>query len=189
VLALCRAVVRGDELPKGLAPGKQDAYLAAAALLAAGDAGDAFERLAARYQGEDVGKETFLARAAEATAAAKARYFQQYLQLDAPPEQWTQDSLQWFHWPGQDALTLPYVRQALDHVEWVKQNRRIFFMPAWLDGFLNAHASAEALAIVDDFLENRELPPDVLQKIQQSRDGLARAVAIRTAFGGAAAGR
>jgi hypothetical protein len=29
----------------------------------------------------------------------------------------------------------------------------------------------------------------VLQKIQQSRDGLARAVAIRTAFGGAAAGR
>lgn len=189
VLAMCRAVVRGDELPKGLAPGKQDAYLAAAALLAAGDAGDAFEQLAARYQGEDVGKETFLARAAEPTAAAKARYFQQYLQLDAPPEQWTQDSLQWFHWPGQDALTLPYVRQALDHVEWVKQNRRIFFMPAWLDGFLNAHASAEALAIVDDFLENRELPPDVLQKIQQSRDGLARAVAIRTAFGGAAAGR
>lgn len=185
VLDLCRAVVRGEPLPAGLAPGKQDAYLAAAALLAAGVADDAFERLAKRFAGQDVGKEAFLARAAGPDAATKATYWQQYLQLDAPPEQWTQDSLSWFHWPGQDGLTLPYLQQALDRVEWVKQNRRIFFMPAWLDGFVNAHASAEALAVVDAFLAGRELPTDVRQKILQSRDGLARAVAIRRAFAGA----
>jgi len=182
VLDLCRAVVRGEPLPVGLAPGKQDAYLAAAALLAAGVADDAFERLAKRFAGEDVGKAVFLARATAPDAASKANYWQQYLQLDAPPEQWTQDSLPFFHWPGQDTLTLPYLQQALDRVEWVKQNRRIFFMPAWLDGFVNAHASAEALAVVDAFLASRELPPDVRQKILQSRDGLARAVAIRARF-------
>lgn len=182
VLDLCRAVVRGEPLPAGLAPGKQDAYLAAAALLAAGVADDAFERLAVRFAGQDVGKEAFLARAAAPDAANKAAYWQQYLQLDAPPEQWTQDSLPWFHWPGQGARSLPYLQQALERVEWVKANRRIFFMPAWLDGFVNAHASAEALAIVDAFLASRELPTDVRQKVLQSRDGLARAVAIRRAF-------
>ena len=179
---LCRAVVRDEALPKGLAPGKQDAYLAAAALLAAGEAGDAFERLAARFAGEDVGKELFLARAATPTAAGKAAHWALYLQLETPPEQWTQDSLAWFHWPGQGELTLPYLGQALEQIEWVKQNRRIFFMPAWLDGFVNAHAEPAALAVVDEFLRRRELLPDLRQKLLQSRDGLARTVRIRAAF-------
>ncbi|MFN9333103.1 MAG: hypothetical protein ACK6D1_10945 [Planctomycetota bacterium] len=47
---------------------------------------------------------------------------------------------------------------------------------------VDRHASAEALAIVDAFLASRELPSDVRQKVLQSRDGLARAVAIRRAF-------
>ncbi|MFN6192277.1 MAG: hypothetical protein ACK5BN_00450, partial [Planctomycetota bacterium] len=142
----------------------------------------AFTALGERFAGEDLGKERFLARAATPTAAGKQEHFAAYLQLEQPPEQWTQDSLSWFHWPRQEALTLPFLRQALDRGQWVKQNRRIFFMPAWLDGFVNAHASAEALAIVDAFLASRELPSDVRQKVLQSRDGLARAVAIRRAF-------
>jgi aminopeptidase N len=184
VLLLCRAVVGGKELPKGLVVGKQDAFLAAAALLAVGDAGveAAFTALGERFAGEDLGKERFLARAATPTAAGKQEHFAAYLQLEQPPEQWTQDSLSWFHWPRQEALTLPFLRQALDRWQWVKQNRRIFFMPAWLDGFVNGHASAEALAIVDAFLAEAKLDADVRQKLLQSRDGLARAVRIRAAF-------
>ncbi|HEX5054677.1 MAG TPA: M1 family aminopeptidase [Planctomycetota bacterium] len=184
VLDLCRAVATGGELPAGLAPGKSDCFLAAAALLAAGQAHDELDQLQRRFAAEDVGKELFLARAAVPTAAAKAEYWQLYTQLDTPPEQWTQDSLSWFHWPGQAELTLPYLRQALDRVEWVKQNRRIFFMPAWLDAFVNGHSSAEALAIVDEFLATSRSTPDVRQKLLQSRDGLWRAVRIRSAFGG-----
>ena len=183
VLALCRAVVKNDGLPKGLEVGKQDAYLAAAALLAAGEAGDAFDVLAARYSKEDIGKEVFLARAATPDAASKAATFAQYLQPKDPPEQWTTDSLGFFHWPGQGELTLPFLQKALEQVGWVKANRRIFFMPAWLDGFLNGHSSAAALAIVDEFVRTHELSADVLQKLQQSRDGLQRAVRIRAAFG------
>lgn len=182
VLALCRKACLGEALPAGLQPGKQDAFLALAALRASGSGADEEAVLRRRFEREDIGKELFLAGAAVATAAAKSAYWQQYLQLDAPPEQWTQDSLPYFHWPGQAALTLPHLRPALEQVEWVKSNRRIFFMPAWLDGFINGHSSAAALAIVDDFLGSRELPPDIRGKLLQSRDGLERAVRIQQAF-------
>lgn len=182
VLDLCRAVVRGSKLPRGLDAGRQDAFLAAAALLAAGALDDEFDALARRFAGEDTGKEAFLARAAAPTADGKAAYWRRYVEPDGPPEQWVQDSLSWFHWPGQHALTLPYLRQALERADWVKQNRRIFFMPAWLDAFVNGHSSPEALAIVDDFLQTQDLAADVRQKLLQSRDSLARVVRSRVAF-------
>lgn len=181
VLDTCRAMAASETL------GKQDRFLAAAALLAAGQGDDVLATLQERFGKEDIGKELFLARAAIPTAENKAAYWQQYQQPDAPPEQWTQDSLSWFHWPGQAALTLPWLRPALERVDWVKKNRRIFFMPAWLDAFVNGHSSPEALAIVDDFLATAELDADVRKKLLQSRDGLARAVRIRAAF--ASAGR
>ncbi|MBL8730398.1 MAG: ERAP1-like C-terminal domain-containing protein [Planctomycetes bacterium] len=173
--AMCRAMVAAPI-------GKQDRFLAAAALLAAGKDDGEIERLQQTFAKEDVGKELFLARAATPTAAAKAEYWQLYLQLDTPPEQWTQDSLSWFHWRGQEELTLPYLGKALAQVDWVKQNRRIFFMPAWLDAFVNGHSSPAALAIVDEFLATTELSDDVRKKVLQSRDGLARAVRVRAAF-------
>lgn len=185
VLELCRTVVAAEDLPAGLEPGKQDRFLAAAALIAAGGSREPLELLVSEYSGEDVGKERFLALAAEPTAETKAAYWQRYLRLEKPPEQWTQASLPYFHWPGQGELTLPYLRQALEKVEWVKQNRRIFFMPAWLDGFVNAHSSPAALAVVDDFLATAEISDDIRRKLLQSRDGLARAVRIRAAFGAA----
>ena len=55
-------------------------------------------------------------------------------------------------------------------------------MPAWLDAFVNGHDSAEALAVVDAFLHDTRLAPDVEQKLLQARDGLARAVHIRATF-------
>jgi aminopeptidase N len=185
VLALCRAVARGEELPAGLHPGRPDRFLAAAALLAAraDDADAVLQALEQQLSSEGIGKESFQCRAAIPTAANKAAYWEHYLQLQAPPEQWTQDSLSFFHWPGQDLLTLPYLRQSLEKVDWVKQNRRIFFMPAWLDAFVNGHSSADALAIVDDFLAKAELSYDVRNKLLQSRDGLARTVRIRAVFG------
>lgn len=183
-LQLCRRVAADRDLPTGLTPGKLDRFRAAAALLAAGadDAAEVLQALEQRFSDEDVGKELFLARAAIPTADNKRSYWDRYLVVDDPPEQWTQASLSWFHWPGQGELTLPFLRPALERVDWVKQHRRIFFMPAWLDAFVNAHSSAEALGVVDAFLAEHELSDDVRRKLLQSRDGLARAVRIRAAF-------
>ncbi|MEC8650988.1 MAG: M1 family aminopeptidase [Planctomycetota bacterium] len=182
VLDACRLVARGAAEFAGLAPGRRDRFLAAAALLAADEDDGSYAALRGAFGDQDVGKDAFLTEAATPTADSKARYWTQYLQLGAPPEQWTQDSLSYFHWPGQAALTLPYLRKALDQVDWVKQHRRIFFMPAWLDAFVNGHSTSEALAIVDAFLAEARLSPDVRRKLLQSRDGLARAVRIREAF-------
>jgi len=181
VLRLCRAVAHDQPLPAGLVPGKQDRYLAAAALLAAGAAADELAALQRQFAGEDTGKEAFLARAAAPDPAVKQDYWRQYLQLGSPPEQWTQDSLGWFHWPRQEALTLPYLRLALEQVDWVKANRKIFFMPAWIDGFVNGHSSAAAFEMVRTFVE-RPMAGDLRQKLLQSLDGLERAVAIRAAW-------
>jgi aminopeptidase N len=190
VLELCRKVINSksaEDLPAGLSAGKQDRFLAAGALIAAGQVGTKpeehpLQRLKQRYAGTDSDKEQFLAAAATPTAATKQAYWQRFLVKDDPPEQWTQDSLSWFHWSGQEELTLPYLELALKQVDWVKANRRIFFMPAWLNAFINGHSSKEALAIVDKFLAESELSDDIKNKMLQSRDGLWRAVQIREAF-------
>lgn len=182
VLDICRLVARGEATIQGLEVGRRDRFLGAAALIAAGKDDGAYAALRAAFGDQDVGKEAFLTEAATPTAESKARYWEQYLQLGEPPEQWTQDSLGYFHWARQDGLTLPYLQKALEQVDWVKQNRRIFFMPAWLDAFVNGHSSPEALAVVDSFLGAAQLSVDVRRKLLQSRDGLARAVRIREAF-------
>ncbi|MGK0157609.1 MAG: aminopeptidase N [Neolewinella sp.] len=190
VLELCRKVINSksaEDLPAGLSAGKRDRFLAAGALIAAGQVGTKpeehpLQRLKQRYAGTDSGKEQFLAAAATPTAATKQAYWQRFLVKDDPPEQWTQDSLSWFHWSGQEELTLPYLELALKQVDWVKANRRIFFMPAWLNAFINGHSSKKALAIVDKFLAETELSDDIKNKMLQSRDGLWRAVQIREAF-------
>ena len=46
--------------------------------------------------------------------------------------------------------------------------------------FINSHNSREALEIVEGFLaDHPELSDDIVKKIQQSLDGLRRAVTIR----------
>ena len=138
---LCAVLLRDPASVSGLQLGLQDRYHALSALIATG-ADEPWEAMTAAPESADAEKYAFLAGAARADAETKRRYFSTYMQLDKPPEQWMQQSLAYFHWPEQGALTLPYLRQALDRVEWVKQNRRIFFMPAWIDAFINARDSA-----------------------------------------------
>lgn len=190
VLRLCRAVALelADDLPKTLKPGKEDRFLALTALLAVVRDEERVEledKVRAAFAQEDVGREMFLARAAIPTEANKKDYFEAYLRLDTPPEQWAQDSLSNFHWPAQGGLTSPFLRRALESAAWTKKHRRIFFMPAWLDAFVNGHSDQEALEVVDEFLATAVLEADVRKKLLQSRDGLLRAVRVRARFANA----
>lgn len=185
ILQLCRDYLEGQTPVPHLSLGTQDKFLALAALIAAetSDAEDWLQRMEHDDSVHDAAKYAYLAAAARPTARAKQDYFESYLQPDEPPEQWIQLSLQNFHWRGQSELTLPYLKPALEQVEWVKANRKIFFMPSWLNAFINAHSSAEALAVVEAFLEERsDLSIDIRRKLLQSIDGLRRAVKIRQTF-------
>jgi aminopeptidase N len=182
-LRLCSRIAAGEPAPPGLVAGARDRFLAAGALLAAGRGSGAVERLAAEPGLADVARHRYVVSAAEPTAAAKAKWYEGYQQIGEPPEQWMQESLAFFHWPGQEALTLPYLRQALARLAWVKQHRRIFFLPAWIDAYVNAHSTPNALATVEEFLKPAAgLPDDVRNKLLQSADELRRAVRLRAAW-------
>lgn len=175
-------ILDGAEPVSGLELGRRDRFSILTALLAAQRPG-VEDRLARLQRGPtDVARWVYQARAAVPTAANKQTYYASFLKADEPPEQWVSGALGSFHWSGQDALTLPYLRRALESAEWVKAHRKIFFMPAWLESFLGAHASAEALTTVEGWLRERpDLPPDIRRKLLVPLHELRRAVRIRSA--------
>lgn len=144
----------------------------------------AFE--SARDSTPDAPRRAFVAGAAIPAAAVKAEYFGRFLDDAALNEEWVTGAVGNFNTPAHSALTLQYLRPSLDRLEWVRDNRRIFFLPRWISGFAGGHVSAEALATVDRFLaENPALPADIRRKVLQSRDELERTVRIRAAAEGA----
>jgi aminopeptidase N len=136
----------------------------------------------ARDTTPDASRRAFMAAAALPQADEKARYFARFLDDPRLNEDWVTAALGNFNAPMHSALTLRYLRPSLDRLEWVRDNRRIFFLPRWISAFVGGHVDAEALRIVDRFLEeNPALPADIRRKVLQSRDELARTVRIRAA--------
>jgi aminopeptidase N len=116
--------------------------------------------------------------------AVKAAYFRRYLDDPTLNEEWVTASLGAFNDPDQTRLTLPFLRPSLERLEWIRDNRRIFFLPSWINAFIRAQSSPQALATVDQLLaDHPELPIDIRRKVLQARDELERTVAIRRAAG------
>jgi aminopeptidase N len=142
----------------------------------------------ARDSTPEAARLAFVAGAAVPTAASKAAYYARYFDDESLNEEWVTASLAAFNHPLHEALSLPFLERALDASEWLRDNRRIFFLPRWLDAFIGGHASPAALAVVDGHLAARpDLPPDVRRRILQARDELARAVRLRYGTAPAAA--
>jgi aminopeptidase N len=140
----------------------------------------------ARDTTADAGRRAYIAGAAIPAADVKARYYARFLDDPDLNEEWVTAASGNFNASTHSALTLRYLRSSLDRLEWIRDNRRIFFLPRWISAFIGGHTSAEALAIVDRFLEETpELPMDIRRKVLQSRDELERTVRIRQAAAGA----
>ncbi|HEU0013509.1 MAG TPA: M1 family aminopeptidase, partial [Longimicrobium sp.] len=137
---------------------------------------------AARDSTPESPRRAFIAGAAVPAAEAKADYFRRYLDDPRLNEEWVTASLGAFNDPLHAAQSLPHLRASLERLEWIRDNRRIFFLPRWIGAFIGGQAGAEALRVVDDFLAaNPGLPPDIRRKVLQSRDELERTVRIREA--------
>lgn len=142
------------------------------------------EAEASRDRTPEGARRAFIAGAARPDAATKAEYFRRYFADSTLNEDWATASLDAFNAPEARALTLPYLAPALDSLPWLQRNRRIFFVGAWLGGFLDAQVDEAALAVVRDFLARRtDLPEDLRRKVMQSADELERTVRIRRTFG------
>jgi aminopeptidase N len=137
---------------------------------------------AARDTSAEGPRRAFVAGAAIPTPETRAEYFRRYLEDPSLNEEWATASLGAFNDPARPELSLPHLRAALDRLEWIRQNRRIFFLPRWVGAFIGGQTSPEALALVDRFLaETPSLPDDIRRKVLQSRDELERTVRIRAA--------
>ena len=167
-------------------PLRQPSRWAIVTQLVTGGAPNAAARLAAETTRDTTtgGKRrAFIAGAGFASAEVKRTYFNRYFRDTTLNEDWATASLGAFNAAGQESLTLPYLRPALDTLPWIQANRRIFFLGSWLGSFIGGQNSAEALAVVDKYLaENPRLPRDLRLKVLQARDDLERTVRIRSTY-------
>ena len=139
-----------------------------------------FAMQVARDTTPDGRRRAFTAGAARNLAVAKADYFNRFFADRSLNEDWASGSLGGFNAIEHHDLTLPYLRPALDSLPFIQQNRRIFFLGSWLGAFLGGQRSADALAIVREWLASHpELPADLRQKVLQGADELERTVRIR----------
>ncbi|MEO6778079.1 MAG: M1 family aminopeptidase [Gemmatimonadaceae bacterium] len=152
---------------------------------------DADARLAAESKADSTSegrRYAFIARAATPDAAVKRDYFERYLNDPNLNEEWATSSLGAFNELDQQALTLRYLKPALDTLPWLQHNRRIFFIGSWLGGFLGGQSTPEAVATVREYLKsNPQLGADLRQKVLQAVDEMERTVEIREAAGAASA--
>jgi aminopeptidase N len=150
----------------------------------AAGAADRLQAEAARDTSSDGRRRAFVAGAAWPDAETKRRTFARWFADSSLNEQWVTSSLGAFFDADHAALTLPYLEPALDTLPWIQRNRRIFFLGRWLGALLGGQDGPEALAAVDAWLAaHPALAPDLRRKVLEARDGLARRVRIRAAYG------
>jgi aminopeptidase N len=136
-----------------------------------------------RDTSDDGRKQAYIAEAARADATTKQRYFNDYINNRAVPEDWVENSLGAFNSLNQSALTLPYLKPALDALPQVKRERKIFFVLAWLNAFIGGQTSQQALDQVREFLRTNRIDRDLELKVLEVMDELERTVRIRSQFG------
>jgi aminopeptidase N len=127
-------------------------------------------------------KYAYVAEAARPDAASKARYFEDYLHNPEQQEDWISSSMGAFNYWNQAQLTAPYLQPALEALDQVKRERKIFFLVGWLDAFMDGQQSRASLEAVESYLATAHPDPDLRLKILQSMDELDRTVRIRVAF-------
>lgn len=179
-----RALLAGRAMLAGAAIGQPTRWAIVRRLIAVGapNAAALFAAEQRHDSSSEAVKDAFVAKAATPDRSVKAAYFTRYFDDATLNEAWASESLGAFNEIGQAALTLPFLRPALDRLEWIRQNRRIFFLPAWIEAFVTGQRNAAALAVVDGFLKARPaLPIDIRRKLLTARDELALTVRIRQA--------
>lgn len=131
-------------------------------------------------------KYAWAVQAGRPDAATKAGYFAAYTLSPkdpaAKPEDWLTQSLRPFNTWNQQELTEPYLKRALAQLPEIKQDRKIFFLGAWLGAFLGGQTSPTALDDVYAWLAQPNIDSDLRLKVLENVDELERTIRIRKTF-------
>jgi aminopeptidase N len=192
-----QAVLKDFLQEKRIIPGvdlrQQDRWSLVTALIAYGDP-EADALFAAEQKRDPSGdglKFAWVAQAARPDAATKQRYFADYTRDPAAPESsqtpkisedWIQSSLGAFNFWNQSQLTAQYLDPALETLPQVKRDRKIFFLVAWLDAFIDGQQSQASLDVVEHYLATANPDSDLRLKTLEATDELNRTVRIRVKY-------
>jgi aminopeptidase N len=179
-----RDLLAGTTSIPGVPLKQRDRWNMLATLVRNGDA-EAMAMVAAesaRDKSDDGRKSAYAAGAGLATAENKDKYFDDYLRNKTVQEDWVTASLGDFNAWNQTALTMKYLKPALEALPQMKRERKIFFVNGWLSSFVGSRKSPEALEIVNQFLGGN-LDPDLRLKVLEVKDELERTVRIRATYG------
>ncbi len=149
------------------------------------DVAGAAQLLAAQSQADqtdDGRRQAYAAGAARSDPATKREYFSAFLDDPRLAERWIEESLAPFNAVEQETLTLPYLEPALRALPELKRRRKIFFVNDWLAAFIGGQRSARALGVVQRFVSQPALEPDLRLKLLEAVDGLERTVKIRARY-------
>jgi aminopeptidase N len=182
--AAMKQLLAGQLAIPGVELRQQDRWSLITALMAYEDpdADGVFAAEQKRDSSGDGRKYAYVAEAARPDAATKAKYFQDYLHNPEQSEDWISSSLGAFNYWNQSQLTAPYLQPALEALDQVKRERKIFFLVGWLDAFMDGQQSRVSVEAVQHYLATAHPDPDLRLKILQSMDELDRTVRIRAAF-------
>jgi aminopeptidase N len=92
-------------------------------------------------------------------------------------------SLGAFNYWNESQLTAPYLEPGLAALDQVKRERKIFFLVAWLDAFMDGQESRASLDVVQRYLKTAKPDADLRLKVLQAVDELERTVRIREKYG------
>lgn len=183
-LAQLKSILTGKLRIEGLTLRPLDRWTVLGHLIAQGDPESAALLTAEqrRDRSGEAQKYAFAVQAATPDAAAKRRYFRDYLQNSGLQEDWITQSLAWFNSWNQRALTEPFLISALDELPSIKRHRKIFFLGAWLQSFIGGQVNSQAQAAVHAWLGRTDIDPDLRLKVLEASDALDRTVLIRQRF-------
>ena len=131
---------------------------------------------------DDGRRAAFAVKAVTPTVENKQQYFEAYFKDQSLPESWIEDSLSFFNVPDQAEITQSFLKMALTEIPHLKKKRKIFFINRWLGAFIGGQTSESALTVVETFLAETQLEPDLRLKVLEFRDGLERCVKIREKY-------
>ena len=176
--------VQNESAPPGILMSKRDRWRALVRLTLLGD--DRSKELLATMSKEDEGDEgrrrVFEVECAMPDPVMKQKLFQRFRHDKELPERWVQDGARIFFAAEQANLTNKYLGAAMKQLDWIKKNRKIFFLSAWLEAVVRSRLDDDSATTVWDYVESPQVAQDIKKKILVPLGHMERTIRIRKSF-------
>ncbi|MCA9321577.1 MAG: hypothetical protein KDB53_12610, partial [Planctomycetes bacterium] len=115
----------------------------------------------------------------------KRALFARFRNDETLPERWVQNGAALFFASETAELSDPFVAEALAQLSWIKQHRKIFFLPAWVDAVVRSRIDPAQESAVRRLAEDQGLERDIRMKLLVPFGHFQRTLAVRRKFDGA----